>query len=58
MVEKRTIDDRNDNGNRTAKRGAGSDTHAIEPEHHYVDPAEEAMSSNPNLSPPIHPNPN
>jgi hypothetical protein len=35
------------------------DTFQIErPRERYIDPAEEAMNTNPNISPPIHPRPN
>jgi hypothetical protein len=58
-----------DSGIRNADHGTGSDEHEL-PErerghaedarlsgpstHHYIDPAEAVMNSNPNLSPPIH----
>lgn len=60
MTEKHIVEDRShDSGVRNADHRTGSDTHEIEtPRGHYVDPAEEAMNSNPNISPPIHPRPN
>lgn len=52
-----------DSGNRNADTGHGSNRHELpkppanddarEPKRPYVDPAEEAMSHNPNLSPPL-----
>jgi hypothetical protein len=36
-------------------KGSGSNDDAVGVRRHYVDPAEEAMSRNHNLSPPIHP---
>jgi hypothetical protein len=56
-------------GIRNADHGVGSDEHELPesehghaedarpngpPAHHYIDPAEAVMNSNPNLSPPIH----
>lgn len=57
MAEKRAFEDRD---NVAAIRNAErSDTHEVEhPPHRYVDPAQEVMNSNPNISPPIHPLPN
>ncbi len=57
MAEKPTFDDRShDSGIRNAEHGTGSDAHEIEqPHERHIDPAEEVMSTNPNLSPPIHP---
>jgi hypothetical protein len=58
MAEKRTFDERtHDTVIREGEHD--SDTHKTnEPRERYVDPAEEVMNSNPNISPPIHPLPN
>jgi hypothetical protein len=57
MAEKPGIDDAtHDSGIRNADHAQGSDAHVLPPEgQRHIDPAQEVMERNPNLSPPIHP---
>ena len=59
MGDKSTTEQSGDGAKRNADDGASTGTNKVPRDiaHVYVDPAQAVMESNPNLSPPIHPNP-
>ena len=59
MGEKSTTEQTGDSARRNADDSASTGTNQAPRDiaHVYVDPAQAVMESNPNLSPPIHPNP-
>jgi hypothetical protein len=57
MAEKHHVQERHNDQREQAHRSAADERQQNDRHQPYVDPAEEAMNTNPNISPPIHPRP-